>query len=514
MKKLIPLVLLTSGVCLLTGCQAMNVNQHSLSQNLDSLQVALSSAPAHIDATTRNDNQLVKYHNYANFKNCPNCDQIIYGSNEIDFSDDAVLRNQVYELENIFSLSDQVNNASYRYNTLRNDLSDNIESTKQNLENAKNRNSKFSKEKIQTLRGYSNDLRELSRLLDDSNSQIYDTNADIVRLKGNIMTNTEKLADSYSRMLDNLDYRLDTMERALSTLTMINSLIKSENLDDTANEKIIIKSEQKTNTTDDQNLSTLELHDEYIIRDDTTNNNANTKDIKEYKPDIMPNTNQNNNKDTTEDRKKTNIDTYKSDKISNLDTYGPDYSNIDTYWLPPTIDQSDFENTRIGMNNGFGLGLGVGNSTNAINNPSSNTPGATTEKKAQVLEDIENKKNQSKGTDKNNNSTAPEDIKNQSSDEKNKKDKKILKNIDTYQNETLKANIDTMNRKKSKDDINPKNTNISDNKNASNGPHTADNNHDTIDTPSVNLTPPPVIEPEIINNVPTEKSIKIETNAD
>lgn len=513
MKKIIPLVLLTSGACFLAGCQAMNVNERSLRQNLDSLQVSLSSELNHIDTTTRNSKQF-NYRDYANFRNnCPDCYRTVYGNSDIDFSDDTVLNNQVYELENIFALSDQVNNASYRYNTLRDDLSNNIESTKQNLENAKKNNSKFSKEKIQTLRGYSNDLRELSRQLDDSNSQIYDTNTDIVRLKNNIMGNTERLADSYARMLDNLDYRLDTMERALSTLTMINSLIKSENMDDTTNEQIIIKSKQKTDNAEEKNLTTLELHDEYVVHDDTVNENNNTKDIKEYKPDIMPNTNQNNTTDDTAEKKKTNIDTYKSDKISNLDTYGPDYSNLDTYWLPPTIDQSDFENTRIGLNGGFGIGLGAGNNTNAINNPSSNTPGATTEKKAQVLEDLENKKNQTKDSDKKDDNTSP-DTKVQSSDNKNKKDKKALKNIDTYQNETLKANIDTMSRKKQKNDI-PNNANTNGNKNiAKNVDTLSEDKLEKTETSKVNLTPPPAVEPIPMNDVATEQAKIIEAKAE
>lgn len=136
---------------------------------------------------------------------------------------------------------------------------------------------------------------------------------------------------------------------------------------------------------------------------------------------------------TTKNKSNKNIDTYNKLRIpSNIDTYGPQYRNIDTFFNTALLDENMFD-----YNNGMNYGIGYmgnpymfGGKVNGYNgsNATNNNSETTTNEQNEATRNINIET-----------STPPLN---------QPKKFKFGKNIDTYNGETLRGNINTMGGKK------------------------------------------------------------------
>lgn len=496
MKKIVPIIVLATGICALSGCTAnISANPYLLSKNLSNLQSSILSEEL-IDYSSESIESST-YNNYM-------CDE--YGYCRPYLRNKSNMRTQSYDsnmfdLESLFSIADDVYTTNQRYETIKSELEKSIETTQELLKKIINNEVLISNENKQSIKQYSSDIRKSTYSLNRTNRMVNENINDINMLKEDIVNNSRLLNEKYIELLNCLDERITNVENALSSLTMINGLITNEN-----NTYDQLEQNQDTTTlTDENELSTKQktkLSDslkEFFSKNSVLNKNENTKTqtknnnlsninnsntlTNNDKTNLKTNNHVQNNSSTTTntineinnatqnnnviksnientkdennvpdnaiyaENEKNNIDSYKTDNITNVDTYGPDISNIDSYWMRPGYNTNDFLPGAPygGAMGGYGMG-GVGNS-NLINNPNSNMPGMTTQNKINLKNEINNKNNDSQNNDTNTAPTQQNQTFNNNTETGTATEnvKKSLKNIDTYNEQTItKTNIDSM----------------------------------------------------------------------
>lgn len=536
MKKIVPIIVLASGICALSGCTAnISANPYLLSKNLSNLQSSILSeelsdfSNESIESSAYSDNTCDEYGYFRP-----------YLRNKTNFRTQSNEAN-VVDLESLFSIADDVYTTNQRYESVKNELEKSIETTQDLLRKIINNEASLSNENKQSIKQYSSDIRKSTYSLNKTNRTINENIDEINMLKEDMLNNSRLLTNRYVELLNCLDDRITNVENALSSLTMINGLISSENivtdqLDENQNTTILADDNKSTtkqrNSLSDsikdffsknsvlnknknintltKNNNTFDLNNSNSINNTNNTNSINKKDntnTNNFNNDTS-NINQNNNviKSNIENTKdgnnisnnainaeieKNNIDSYKTDNITNVDTYGPDFSNIDTYWMRPGYTTNDFLPGAPygGTMGGYGTS-GVGNS-NLINNPTSNMPGMTTQNKINLKNELNNRNDDVQNGDAITQQTQQNQNLTNNVEENVVKDntEKSLKNIDTYNEQTIsKTNIDSMKKIKN-ENINGSTQNVE----KYNTENNTVNDQSNVNVPNTILTPSPKI---------------------
>lgn len=170
----------------------------------------------------------------------------------------------------------------------------------------------------------------------------------------------------------------------------------------------------------------------------------------------------NDNSDNNEKSKLKNIDTYaKLRRPSNIDTYGPQYRNIDTFFNTALIDDNmfDYNNENYGGYGNYGMGY-MGNPYmfgGKINGYNGSNGGYINQQNNQLQNTEHNPNNNTNNQTTNlnnniNNATIQSQkalkVETDTNDLEDTKRFKFGKNIDTYNEQTMQGNVNTMGGKK------------------------------------------------------------------
>ena len=165
-----------------------------------------------------------------------------YVSRYADRRDENVVANKVKNIENLYSIAYDVSLAKAQFNELRQELLDQIDATRENLDNYETLDSA----QQAALQEYATTIRNIIDTINTSNA-LYKNNM-IITGTQNVLDNQAFRSAQYINMLNCIDTQISALENALATLSMINNSILNNNV--TNNDANSTQVDNNTNNVD------------------------------------------------------------------------------------------------------------------------------------------------------------------------------------------------------------------------------------------------------------------------
>lgn len=423
MRKIIPILVISSIGLLLTGCNGQ-MNTNNLKDNVDtfftSVHDYLNAAKnptittlnkyvvsIEDDLDTKDDTTLNALEDQAISSEEDNSDQEIVNedntiSNDISDSDvDSDDDESSNEISTLYSLSSDIEKSCDDFCELKEDITDAILETENLLIKIQNKEIDLTTEQKIFLIEQSNQLKTLARELNKTTNELSFHLTDLSNLQ-QTNVDSDTLSLRYLMVLNNLMNGNELLSNSLMSLRMLNNISYLQQMNGLDNNSAkILYGFQKNNEPP--------IVKEYEINQDG--------EITENSVEV----------ESTTDDQNSATDSYPTTNLkTNIDTYGPNYKNIDTFFNTALLD-NEFMYGAGGypMNGMYGM------------NPYTNQYNQYAHNNQQVLNDNQIVDN----NEKNNNIDEDYEQKNES---KKVKKSKFSKNIDTYKNENtpdLKSRI-------------------------------------------------------------------------
>lgn len=452
--------------------------ENEINNNLEENNLTLQKLKSEVEDLTNN--------NEITFKDNKNSESMSNSDNKLnindylldDIGDTAILNDSNTNDNSIINDSNDVNNEDNNSN------SSNNENDNSNITNNENNNSLDSEnnsisndinnEQLSTLYSLSNDIKdscdEFCTLKQNITNAIIETQNLIKKINSNeinLSSEQRLLITEQSQQLKNLSKQLSNITNELSfNLSDINQFLRNNDYDNLNMKYLVVLN----NLIDGNEMLANGLYTLNMINNMSalTNPNTNGKIIYRYKENNSPETikeytisdgkiiENNNNTENLQNTENTendeqenqnsslgNVDTYMPSLKSNIDTYRPlnPYSNIDSFFNTAHLD-NEFMYGNNAFNN---FNPYFNNFNNSYNYPYNNTNYGVFNN--QIPQNIQNYNNNLNDNNIQNNYNDQNNDINQNGDnldkkERNRKPRKIKKNIDTFKDKntpTLKT---------------------------------------------------------------------------
>lgn len=337
------------------------------------------------------------------------------------------------------------------YESLKMKLTEAIECNQKYAVKCENCNDLTDEEKEKLITNY-NELKELIEALEDNNDNV------LCNISGENCDN--EIDDEVMEILNQLKQRIMMIQNAMYSMPKLDGQNPSIAFYSNPYHNIYgyyyryYPTQPITNSEIDENSNNPINEDNNQVNDE--NNTLNQKN------DSAENSSEENKS------KRRNIDTYaKLRRPSNIDTYGPQYRNIDTFFNTALIDDNmfDYNSENFGGYGNYGMGYmgnpymyggkvnGYNGSNGGYYNPNyQSTPIPNTNEGDMNNQNLRNENNNQNINHNQNNVTIKpnKQLKVEAETEDSTEEKKFRfgKNIDTYNEQTLQGNVNTMGGKK------------------------------------------------------------------
>ena len=361
--------------------------------------------------------------------------------------------------ETLSYLDATLEEVSSEYNLLKDTLTKAIKDTMDYLDNAKENNTLTNEQKIY-LKEHTNSIKFLAETLEDLSEDVLCCIDGVDCEKDDMKEITAK----YLKTIDNLEDRINALQNSLNSLQLMNGIsnpyfyatynyppnhivygLRYGKRDNSHNSQI-----GENNQNDENSNNESDAENNQTSNDNADNEQSDTENSADNQQQTQNNedTNSNQHTDTNAQVGKDSED-YKTFNLkSNIDTYAPTRRNIDTFFNTALLDNEYGYGYGNGGMYGYGMpyGMGYGNMGGYYGNPYGNMgyEGYNSNMiNRKTLE--ENAQNNYMPNSPTANVEQPEEIDSNNQNKPSKKPRvKRTSNIDTYNQATVKSNINSM----------------------------------------------------------------------